>query len=104
VYPILEEVLNQAVLDFKKISPVDTWEYQGSIASLWISEFPDKLVWTIISNDKKAENVEYGWRKSPVNWHLASGQIKNAKGASVFQIWTITAGENLRIKLKQLLW
>jgi hypothetical protein len=24
VYPILEEVLNQAVLDFKKISPVDT--------------------------------------------------------------------------------
>lgn len=104
VKPILEEVLNEALLDFQKNAPVKTGEYQKSIINLWVTEYPDKLVWTIISNDEKAENVEYGWRKTPVNWHLASWSIKTSKWAWVFQIGTIKAWENLRIKLKQLLW
>ena len=49
-------------------------------------EYGKDFVRAIITNSSEYDDkVEYGWRKTAVNWHLANGTIYRAKGAKVFE-------------------
>lgn len=50
-------------------APVDTWEYESHNKKIEARIFVWKVEWQVFNDSINAENVEYWWRISPVNWH-----------------------------------
>lgn len=55
--------------DVLQKSPVDTWEYLKWNKVIKAQKKWSLIVWEVINDSVNAENVEFGWRKSEVNWH-----------------------------------
>ena len=104
IKPIVKEILDEAFLDFQMNSPVKTWEYMSGLVNLGVFEFNDSIKWILKNKSRNAKNVEWGWRKTTVNWHLKNWNIKTAKWARVFEDWIRKARTNLINKLKEKLW
>lgn len=69
----LEKRINESTVtllwDVIQKSPVDTWEYLKWNKRQLAQKEWDKIIWVVYNDSDNAENVEFGWRKSSVNWH-----------------------------------
>lgn len=68
-YDKVSQTTDELYINLRKLSPVDTWKYLNSHRNKWVRFEWNKIIWTIVNTDEKAEKIETGWRKSPVNWN-----------------------------------
>ncbi len=50
-------------------SPVDTWDYIKWNKRIDAKLTWNKVVWELFNDSENAENVEFGWRTTEVNWY-----------------------------------
>lgn len=74
------EINNEIYFEILKNSPVDTWKFLSQNRNEWVRQEWNIIIWRIINEWEYPEKVEWGWRKTPVNWHLRSWGV-------YFDIW-----------------
>ena len=65
----LNEWIIELYSDVIKKSPVDTWEYLKWNKTEKATKQWTKFIAKVYNDSENSVEVEYGWRKSPVNWH-----------------------------------
>lgn len=80
-------------------TPVKTWKYEEGHKKTKAHKVNNKIVWEVYNDMEYAKEVEYWFRKSPVNWHRNWEIIYNWIGARVY---TRTLDENEK-KIKDLI-
>jgi len=50
-------------------TPIDSWEYQRWNKKLEARKIWESIIGVLYNDSKNSEEVEYWFRKTPVNWH-----------------------------------
>ncbi len=98
------DINNELYFEILKNSPVDTWEFIQNNRNEWVRQEWSTIIWKISNEGEYPEKVEWGWRKTPVNWHLRSWEVYFDIWAHPFEKSLKKVEQNFYKKLQQKLW
>jgi hypothetical protein len=100
--------LNYLLSDIIQKSPVDTWEYLKWNKIKKAEKIGTQIYWEVFNESENAENIEYWFRKSPVNWHKNRKKwwpiIYTWVGARVYSRSADNNQENIKNIIKKEIW
>lgn len=98
------ETNNELYMEILKNSPVDTWTFIQQNRNMWVKQEWNTIIWRIENEWEYSEKVEWGWRKTPVNWHLRDWSIYFDIWAMPFERSIAKIEKNFIKKLQLKLW
>lgn len=98
------DTTNEVYFEILKNSPVDTGKFIQDNRNEWVRQEWDTIIWRVTNEWEYSEKVEWWWRKTPVNWHLRSGQIYYDIWAHPFEKSLKKVEQNFIKKLQLKLW
>ena len=81
----ITRILDDLYWEIHKLSPIRSSHYISRHRKTPIVETAFEFRASIVNDSDYPWEVEEGWRKTAVNWHLQNGTIYRAKGAKVFE-------------------
>lgn len=85
VVPVVKWIVDELYLEIQINSPVDTWTYLSQHRNEWVTVENGMVVWRVSNEWDYSEKVEFGWRKTAVNWHLKNWTIYVSKWAETYE-------------------
>ncbi len=98
------DTTNEVYFEILKNSPVDTGTFIGQNRNEWVKQEWDTITWKVSNEWEYSEKVEWGWRKTPVNWHRNDWTIYNSIWANTYELSVAKVKQNFIKKLQTKLW
>ena len=100
VVPVVKQLTDELYLEIQTNSPVDTGTYLWQHRNEWVTIEWNKVIWKVSNQWDYPEKVEFGWRKTAVQWHLKNGTIYVSKGAETYEKSLLKIKQKFINKLK----